>query len=87
MNKVALAAALSLGIGVGCVTATVAPALVARPVYAQRSTTQWEYECVRLSEDHTNTLNRYGVQGWELATVAALSTRETYTYCFKRQVH
>jgi hypothetical protein len=60
---------------IGCATGGVAAQLVVPPVRAGTSPTRWEYQCVDSERDAlTSTLNRFGAEGWELASFAPART-------------
>ena len=74
----------------GCAPGGVAAQLVVPPVRAGTAPPRWEYQCVETENDAlTQTLNRFGAQGWELVSVAPRRTPggafvELYALCSKR---
>lgn len=60
------------------------------PARAGISPTHWEYICVAAAENVTDTANRLGAEGWELAAAAGMGWKEKFAandrmiWCFKR---
>lgn len=56
---------------VGCATGGVASRLVVPSARAGTNPTRWEYVCAEFEHDGrlTETLNKYGAEGWELVSV------------------
>ena len=82
---------------VGCATGGVAAQLGVPPVRAGAAPTRWEYHCATMEtergEEMTPNLNKFGAQGWELASMAPAATMGAflggdvvykYTLCVKR---
>lgn len=80
---------------VGCATGGVAAQLVIPPVHAGAAPIRWEYQCLNVPAGDggvTLTLNRYGLEGWELVSMAPTNARpefgvyrvDAYTLCTKR---
>jgi hypothetical protein len=56
---------------IGCATGSVAHQLVVPPARAGTTPTRWEHFCSEVDGDAlTAELNKMGVEGWELASVA-----------------
>jgi len=87
-----------LSIGLGLVVAFLAGCVVHQALgvavpaaRAGTAPTRWEYSCANVAVHITETMNRFGVEGWELAAAAGFgwsqgfgSTHETMIWCFKR---
>jgi hypothetical protein len=73
---------------IGCATGGVAAQLVVSPVRAGTTPTRWEYQCTGAeTDDVAKTLNRFGAEGWELASMAPQGAGvyvRAYTLCAKR---
>ena len=89
MKRLCLAMALTIAFLFGCITAHVAPDLIAPPARAGTSPQKWEYFCMvpdysggfgRVTEKGVKELNDVGRQGWELVTAYS----EKSSFCFKR---
>ena len=65
----------------GCATGGVAAQLVIPPARAGTGPMRWEYQCLSLATGGggvTSTLNKLGVEGWELASVAPTHQSGTF---------
>lgn len=80
---------LALGFVIGCAMGGAAH-LVVPPARAGTAPTRWEYQCMETAgAGMTSTLNRFGAEGWELASIAPAGIPggyyvNTYTLCTKR---
>lgn len=72
----------------GCAVGGVSSQLVVPKASAQQAATltRWEVVCDFVTDNSATRLgNRYGAEGWELATVRAQSSVMDHdVYCFKR---
>ncbi|HMG58011.1 MAG TPA: hypothetical protein VK601_31135 [Kofleriaceae bacterium] len=86
-----------LSIGLGLVVAFLAGCVLQQTlgvaVPAARAGTapaRWEYACVNVAERVSETMNKFGAQGWELAAASGLAwgsglfKERDMIWCFKR---
>ena len=93
MKKLVIGLTIAVAFLTGCLTAMVATKLVVPPAHAGTNPQKWEYYCtdegIRLDEKIiTESFNRVGKEGWELASVASATIYENFLteamFCFKR---
>lgn len=88
MRRLWIMSVLALGVGIGCVAATVAQNFIVPPVRAGTDPVRWEYTCFKGyvwgsgpldPDDVLEKANPLGQQGWEM-----VSGDGAGAYCFKR---